>query len=173
MKRLLLVLAVTAALGACRDRDTAAPADTSSPVPPEMHGAVYLGVSDMSPKVGDTIVVTANVGVDDSLSVASFVTRLDFDARGIAYVGEVQLPGMLRVVNPRTGEVTVAGASAQASAQNGVLFALRFRIDDPQAMRSFALTVDELNDSNYTSQLSALRPRTGLLLGRQSPSPKR
>lgn len=160
------VLFGVVAVAGCQDRaPVAAPPVVQPPAAPEQRVA-SLRVSDLWPSVGDTVVVTGIVAVGDSMSVASFRVRLRYNARLLRYVDEVDLPGMLRVVNPRSSEVVVAGASGTAS-PDGRLFSLRFRVDEAGALESLSLAVDELNNSEFISQLSMLRRSSQLLLDRK------
>src|SRR5436305_19820 len=113
----------------CRDRNAVEAAASAAPaaIP---RGAVYLGVSSLIPDSGSTIVVTASVGAGDTVSIGSFKVRIAYDAASLEYLGDVDVPGMMRAVNPRESEITVAGASGSGSF-DGRLFAMTFRVDRP------------------------------------------
>lgn len=151
---------------ACERRDRLAP-DSTSAAPPatEPERTAYLSVSDLSPDSGATIIVAGNVAVGESISLGSFRVRLAYDTASLAYLDEVAVPGMLRVVNPRPGEVIVVGASSDAST-DGRLFTLRFRVADPRGLAALSLAVDELNDGAFTSQVRTVRRSSRLLLDR-------
>jgi hypothetical protein len=113
-----------------------------------------------------TIVVTGNVDVGDSLSLASYKVRLAYDQRALYLIGAIDVPGMMRVVNAHGSEITVAGASGSGST-DGRLFAMEFRVDDPAGLESLALYVDELNDVNFNSGLATVKRESRLRLERK------
>lgn len=160
-----LAIALAATLVGCRDVDPVAP------LPPDvLSGAVaqrvtYLSVSDLRPEAGGTVIVGASVGVGDSLSVASFRVRLSYDRDALQFVDAIELPGMMRVVNPQRDEIIVAGASGDESS-DGRLFALRFRVEDPDGLKSLALLIDELNDRGFVSKVGVLKQSQRLQLDR-------
>ncbi len=92
--------------------------------------------------------------------------RLAYDARALHYLGDIELPGMMRVVNPQGVEIIVAGASGSGSA-DGRLFAMKFRVVDAIGLKSLALSVDELNDTNFNSKLPSLKYDSRLQLERK------
>ena len=158
---------LSAALAGCTDRQPIAePILPQAPAPsPVRQRDVYLSVSDAAPEAGSTIIVAANVGVGDSLSVASFVARLAYDASALHFMGEIEIPDMMRVVNPQATQVIVAAASASGSSADR-LFKLRFRVDNPAGLKSLSLTIDEMNDRQFNSQLSVLKLSSSLRLDR-------
>ena len=161
----VIALALSALLIGCQERQpVTAPATPAAPVPPPsaLHDA-YLSVSTLTPEAGGTVVVAGTVGLGGSLSVASFVAHLDYDASALHFMNEIELPDMMRVVNPLAGQVIVAGASSTGSA-NGRLFKLRFRVDNPAGLGSLALRVTELNDREFISQLAAIKTSPALRL---------
>lgn len=167
MRCLLTTFALMVGLSGCDRRERFAAPDSMPSAPaPVAQRVAYISVSDLSPDIGSTIVVAGNVRIGDSLSFSSFRVRLGYDARGLTFLDEVVLPGMMRVVNPQDREVVVAGASSEGSA-DGKLFALRFRVEDPAALGSLVLMVDELNDRDYTSQVAALTRSSRLLLDKK------
>jgi hypothetical protein len=166
MRHSLTVVALCAVLGGCRDQEMAAPPKTPATTPTGSARTAFLSVSNLTPTVGSTIVVAGKVDVGDSLPVASFKVRLDYDQRALYYLGAVDLPGMMRVVNAQGSEIVVAGASGSGS-NDGRLFAMEFRVDDPAGLESLALFVDELNDVNFNSGLSSLKKESRLRLDRK------
>jgi hypothetical protein len=162
----LTALVLTIALTGCQDRElnVAPAAPATGPAP--MQRVAYLSVSDLAPEVGSTIIVAGNVGVGDSLAIASFKVRLAYDSKALYYLGDVELPGMMRVVNPQVSEIIVAGASGSGSA-DGRLFAMKFRVDDATGLKSLALSVDELNDTNFNNRLPSLKHDSRLQLERK------
>lgn len=158
MRLTLIVPLAAAMLVACRDRETiVAPAAVVPATPPSVPvpHSVYLSVSSLTPEIGSEIVVSANVRLDNAFSVASFLARLDYDATMLTYAGEEPGSDMMHVVNPQVKQITVAAASAQGST-SGVLFRLRFRVDDPAGLSSLNLVLNDLNDVNYQSQVSSV-----------------
>ena len=149
-------LALLLVLGgvACRDTKPLGAPDSTSVPPQQPDGrSVYLSVSEPSPEAGATVVVSGNVG--DKVSLGSFLVRLEYDPTRLHFVDEFGIPGMLRAVNPLDGEVVVAGA-ASGPVGEGKLFTLRFRADDPGALNTLLLRVEELNDTDFTDQTQSI-----------------
>ncbi|HET9425505.1 MAG TPA: hypothetical protein VFO55_09050 [Gemmatimonadaceae bacterium] len=164
---LLLMLAVSVAVSGCERREPFAEPDSTSAPPPlvQPERTAYLSVSDLAPDSGGTIVVAGTIGVGESMTLGSFRVRLSYDSASLVYLEEIPAPGMMRVVNPRSGEVIVAGASSGTSA-DGRLFALRFRVVDPRGLESLSLAIDELNDGNFTSQVQTVTRSSRIVLDR-------
>lgn len=154
-------------LAGCDKRDRLAAPDTAATVSPtdQPQRIAYISVSDLRPTAGDVVVVAGTLGVGETISLGSFRVRLSYDTTRLTYVGEVALPGMLRVVNPRRGDVIVAGASS-GSSSDGRLFALRFRVDDPAGLESLLLRIDELNDGHFANQMQTVTRSSRLVLDR-------
>jgi len=167
MRLQLTTLILATALVGCRDQLPVEAPVAASAAAAMPHHVAFLGVSDLVPEVGSTIIVTASIGVGDSLSMASFKVRLAYDAKSLHYLGDVELPGMMRVVNPGEYEIVVAGASGEGSI-DGRLFAMKFRVDGAAGLKSLMLSVDELNDTNFTNQLPSLKQDSRLQLDRRS-----
>jgi hypothetical protein len=170
MKLRLLVAACVLVASACRERDSVSPRETAAVAAPPENGTAFLAVSSMTPLIGDTIVVSAALNMSDSTAVASYRVRLLYDSEHLTYVDDVTPTGMLRVVNPQSGEVVVAAAGEGLI--DGNLFALRFRVSSPDAIRSLKLAVDELNDANFGSRLSSVRSSDALRLARPPAIPR-
>lgn len=166
MRYSLTTLVLAIALMGCQDRERPAALTAPSTTPAAMPRVAYLSVSDLTPAVGSTIIVTGNIGAGDSDAIASFKVRLAFDAKALHYLGDVELPGMMRVVNPQPAEIVVAGASGEGSA-DGRLFAMNFRVDDAAGLKSLVLAVDELNDTKFNSRLPSLKQDSRLQLDRK------
>ena len=156
-RALALVFAISLAAG-CDRRDRLASPDSSSVVqaPPIPARSVYLTVSELSPRPGATIVVTATLKVSDSLSLGSFRVRLGYDSTKLRFLEEIPGADMMRVVNPQSGDVIVVGASPNPS-RDGRLFVFRFQVDDPAGINSLVLRVDELNDTDFNDQRATVR----------------
>lgn len=162
----LFATVLLCALAGCERQDRLANPDsavTTTPAPEER--TAFLSVSDLSPDNGGTVIVAGSVAIGDSTSLGSFRVRLAYDTATLAYVDEVPLPGMMRVVNPTPGEIIVVGATSGTSA-DGRLFALRFHVRDANGLASLALHVDEMNDGSFTNQAPTVRRASRLVLDR-------
>ena len=126
--------------------------------PPETDGSssvVYLKVSDEAPGVGSTITVTANVvRARVAQAVGSFAGHLRYDASGLTFVGESRLPTGMRAFNPQPGHIRVAGAAAEGF-RDGRLFAVTFKVNEPRALATIELALDELNGTDFGDRLPA------------------
>jgi hypothetical protein len=164
MKRALaLVLALLAATGCDRRDRFAAPDSTSAPEKPAVPArGAYLSVSDMSPEAGSDIIVTGTLAVSDKLSLGSFRVRLGFDSTKLRFLEEIPSPDMMRVVNPRAGDVIVVGASSTPSV-DGKLFTFRLRVEDPAGINSLVLRIDELNDTAFRDQRATVTQAAALV----------
>jgi hypothetical protein len=164
--RLTRIVAFMVAAAACRGKDAqTAPVIPPAPPPAAPPHSVYLSVSNLNPERGGTIIVAANVRLDDSFSIASFVGRVGFDPSALQFEGEEPGSDMMHVVNAQAKEVTVAAASARASS-NPVLFKLRFHVNDPAGVASLTLDIGELHDGTYHDQMATLRPSSSLVVDR-------
>ena len=149
----LSVIAILILGAACDRRDRLAAPDSTSarPTPAAPARSAYLSVSNLSPEGGASVVVAGTVTIDGELSLGSFRVRLGYDPTMLHFLEEVPSQGMMRVVNPQSGEVIVVGASSSSSS-DGRLFTLRFRVDDPAGLSSLVLRIDELNDGAFLDQ---------------------
>ena len=163
--RRLFSLVLVAGVVACDDsRDagslTAPPAPTSGTV-------AYLTVSDPNAAAGSTVTVTATAQQAAGLSqVGAFSASLAYDASGLTFVSERALTGGMRAVNARDGRVFAAGASSEGFAQ-GELFAVTFKVVNPASLASLALTVNELNGTDFSNRLQKLDVRSQLYSSRR------
>jgi hypothetical protein len=166
MRLRLMMSSMALVLIGCRDQQPATAPIIPSP-PPNVaapHSA-YLSISDLTPEPGSVVVVAAKVRLDDAFAVASFVAQLGYDASALTYLGEEPGSEMMHVVNAQAKQITVAAASAEGSS-SGVLFALRFRVEKAGGVGSLALSLSELNDAQYHSQVAALKMSPSLSLDR-------
>ena len=149
----LLVIAVLTV--ACQDeqrRPATAPATAQ-----RSDTVFFVTVSDAAPAVGATVTVTANVAQRSGFKpVASFKAHLRYDATGLTFLRESRLPSGIRAFNPQRGDVIAAGAAVEGF-QDGRLFAATFSIQNPAALASLALEVEELNGTDFADQLPAVR----------------
>jgi len=100
---------------------------------------------------GDTAFVTVWLDVrGDVGKLGSFTGRLRYDQAAFEYGGEVAITdGTLRAVNPRSGEVRVAGASA-SGVDRASLALFRFRAKNSSGVPSFQFELDELHELSRT-----------------------
>lgn len=162
----VFAIALLGAVTGCERQDRLSNPDSTvaAPSAPE-EGTAFLSVSDLSPKDGGSVTVAGSIALGDSTSLGSFRVRLAYDTTLLAYLEEVPLPGMMRVVNPTPGEIIVVGATSGTSS-DGRLFALRFRVRDAGGLASLALHVDEMNDGSFTNQAPTVRRASRLVLDR-------
>jgi hypothetical protein len=73
----------------------------------------------------------------------------------LKYLGATDADGVMRVVNPEPGRITVAAATSSGS-KTGRLFTFRFRADDPAGLRTLRLSLDALYDAKFASRLSSV-----------------
>ena len=117
----------------------------------------FLSVSDPRPAAGSTVTVTANVARRSAFKpVAGFKAHLRYDPTGLTFLRESTLPNGVRAFNPQRGHLIAAGAAA-AGFEDGRLFAATFRVQNPGALHSLALDVEELNGTDFADQLPAVR----------------
>ena len=69
-------------------------------------------------------------------------------------MGESELPTGLRVFNPRPGHIQIAGAAADGF-RDGRLFAVTIKVNEPRALATLELALDELNDTDFSNRLPA------------------
>jgi len=145
-------------LNGCVQHDTPTAPHNQYPQTPAALNAheATLTVSDLTPAAGNVVVVAGVLPLSDSLTLGSFVVRLSYDPDKLRYLGESDADEMMRVVNAEPGKLTVAAASAGGS-KTGRLFTFRFRADDPHAIATLLLSVDELNDAKYVNRVSLIR----------------
>jgi len=110
--------------------------------------------SDEAPRVEATITVTARAAPAPRKAVGSFAGHLRYDAGGLTFVGESQLPTGMRAFNPQPGHIRVAGAAAEGF-RDGRLFAVTFKVNDPRALATIELALDELNGTDFANRLPA------------------
>ena len=151
-------VALLAAFVACRDdhppplvtapaQATVAPTRTS-----------YLTISDSSVAAGADFYVSANVDTAaGSEQIASFVARVHYDNRQLAYVSDEAIPGVMRAVNAADSTViAVAGASA-TGVPDSRLFVLHFRARVAITNPSLSLDISELNTVGYASRTTSVQ----------------
>jgi hypothetical protein len=146
-------VALLLCLAACDARRTVltGPADTPSPI------TASIGVSNLHPAAGETIVVTVHAVMSSAVAhpAASFVADLDYDSTALVFTKEVPLPGAMRAMNRHDGRLIVAGATTKGFA-DGRLFAATFRVVRPAGLGTLRLAIRELTDSGFRSTLHRL-----------------
>jgi hypothetical protein len=159
----LLVLVVL--LASCESRDRLAQPDTiqARPAPVVPERSAYLSVSDLAPEAGGIIVVAGTVAVGGDLTLGSFRVRIGYDSTKLHFIDEVPAGGIMRVVNPKVGDIVVVGAAPEQSLDS-TLFVMRFRADDPAGINSLVLRIDELNDGQFKDRKEAVTRASRLVL---------
>ena len=147
---LVAVLAV-----ACRDERRR---PVTAPAAAQLRDTVfYVTVSDANPTVGATVTVTANIAQRPGFKpVGSFKVHLLYDVTGLTFLRESKLPSGIRALNPQRGDIIAAGAAVDGF-QDGRLFAAAFTVQNPAALSSLALEVEELNGTDFVDQLPKMR----------------
>jgi hypothetical protein len=132
----------------CRDE---ARSLTSAPEP--AFSPFYLTVSNQAAGAGSTVTVTASVvGARAARAVGSFAGHLRYDPDGLTFAAESKLPTGMRAFNAQPGHIRVAGAATEGF-QDGRLFAVTFKVNDPSALTSIELTLDEVHGTDFGNQL--------------------
>lgn len=165
---LVRVVALAAAVltaSACADRKESptAPAPVQAPAP-EMGTVAYLTISESAPAAGRTVTVSAYAAGND-VTFGSFAARLSFAEPGLTYVGEAGDAAGMRAVNPKAGDVAIAGVNLEGFA-DGQLFSVELRVADPKALATLALSVSELTRIDYTNERPALKVQKAVRLAR-------
>ncbi len=152
---MLGALAVAVLAVACQDERRR---PVTAPAAAQLKDTVfYVTVSDANPTVGATVTVTANVAQRPGFKpVGSFKARLLYDATGLTFLRESKLPSGIRALNPQRGDIIAAGAAVDGF-QDGRLFAAAFTVQNPAALSSLALEVEELNGADFVDQLPKVR----------------
>ena len=147
-------LALVASAG-CHDDDRTS--ITAPPPPPRAGALAYVGVSEMTPPTGSTVTVLARVRTGaDVKAAASFTARLAYDVAGLTFVDEVKLAKGMRAINATQPGLIIAAGAAPEGLEDGILFAVTFRVNDPAALKSLDLTVQELSGTDFSNELSKL-----------------
>ena len=164
MKRSSLIV-LAALLAGCESRDRLAQPDTitARPAPAIPEQSAYLSVSDLSPEPGGIIVVAGTVTVGGDLTLGSFRVRLGYDSTKLHFIDELPAGGIMRVVNPKGGDIVVVGA-ASGQSMDSTLFAMRLRADDPAGINSLVLRIDELNDGQFKDRKETIIRASKLVL---------
>jgi len=153
IRRLVALASLVSACATDRPLPTAAAA-AASKAPPVR--ASYIVASDSMLPAGGDLVVTGNVdAATGGERVASFLARLEFDARQLEFVSDESLPGVMRAVNPGDGVVVIAGATATGM-PDARLFVMHFRTRVPVTQPAFSLAIVELNTVQYVNRISSL-----------------
>lgn len=147
---------------ACADRSTAILTG-----PPKVAAAsmvAYLSVSSSAVLVGDELTVSGNVRLgSDAPKVGSYLARVSYDPSQLRFLGEVAVEGGARAMNPETGQITVAGASADGISSER-LFAVRFKVLGQTPLASLQLDLKELNDVAFGVRTASVQRKRPLYL---------
>jgi hypothetical protein len=157
-----LVAGGSLVLGACADRSTAVLTGVPTAAPSSM--VAFLSVSSSAVLLGDEVTVSANVRIGAATPrVGSYLARVTYDPTQLRYLGEVPVEGGARALNPESGRITVAGASADGLVSER-LFAIRFAVIGAKPLATLALEVNELNDAAFGVRTSSLQRKRTLFL---------
>ena len=159
----MLVLGVAACLFACQENQLRplTPLATSK----SSGDVVYLTLSVPRPAAGDTVTVTANVARPvGTKPVGSFKAYLRFDDSGLTFLHQATLSRGARALNPLQGCIIVAGAAAEGFLDDR-LFAVTFLLDRTEAIHSLELRIQEMNGTDFASQLPRVQDRIGRIGG--------
>jgi hypothetical protein len=147
-----LTVALLLCLTACDARRAALTGPIDAPAP----FTASIGVSNVHPVAGETIVVTVHaVTTGAAHPAASFVANLDYDSTALVFTKEVPLPGAMRAMNRHDGRLIVAGATTKGF-PDGRLFAAAFRVVNPAGVGTIRLAIRELTDSGFRSTMHRL-----------------
>ncbi|MEP6622066.1 MAG: hypothetical protein ABJE47_22275 [bacterium] len=104
-----------------------------------------IELSDSLAVPGSDVMVTARfVGTP----LASVTARLLYDTTGVTLLGEVPMSdGASRMMNPGSGVVRFAGVAATGFA-DGRVYAWRFKVRRPDAIRALRLVIDEAHTAS-------------------------
>ncbi len=130
----------------------ASPVPASAPAMPSSGATAYITVSDLSPTVGDTVIVSlAILESAGSQAVGSFALRVAFAQAGLRYVETVPHSEGMVAANATDSTVMLAGASLDGFA-SGTLARMRMIVLDASAIRSLALNVVELSSIRFADK---------------------
>lgn len=170
ISRLLPAVALAVSITACRDdpkRTITEPIKAETPAP-VLGTIAYLTISDSSPAEGSIVTVTARATSSDVAAFGSFAGHLTFDALGLAYVADASRSAGMRAVNPKAGDLAIAGVNLTGF-EDGELFAVTLKVLKPGAVGSLALSMSELTGTNYVNQRAKLSVERAVRLGRAVP----
>ena len=165
MARIALFAAVALLATACTDRKESptAPAPIEQ-APPAVGSVAFLTISDSAPAVGSTVRVSAHATGADVM-FGSFAARLTFAEPGLTFVGETGNAAGMRAINPKPGDVAVAGVNLEGF-EEGELFSVELRVVDRKALATLALSVSELTRIDYTNERPALKVQKAVRFAR-------
>lgn len=170
ISRLLPAAALALVMTACKDdprRTITEPTEVAKPAP-EMGTTAWLTISDSAPAKGSVVTVTARATSSDVAAFGSFAGHLTFDSLGLAYVADASASAGLRAVNPKPGDLAIAGVNLTGF-EEGELFAVTLKVLNPSAVGSLALSMSELTGTNYVNQRAKLSVQRAVRLGRAVP----
>lgn len=152
----LCTLGAMSCLASCSDPTTTVPPHAG----PVSHPTIFLTLSDSVAAAGTIVTVgidarqptmdsTTGIALPTTSTIAAFRARLAFSSSALEYVDEAPDGDGLRAVNVVDDTARIAGAAPGSGFTDGRLVTLRFRVIDPQGLRSIRLTMDELRDLTY------------------------
>lgn len=165
--RLLPAALVALTLTACKDdpkRSITEPLKAEKPEP-VLGTIAYLTISDSTPVKGSMVTVTARATSTDVAAFGSFAGHVTFDSLGLSYVADVSPSAGMRAVNPKAGDLAIAGVNLTGFV-DGELFAVTLKVLDPSAVRTLVLSMSELTGTNYVNQRAKLSVQRAVRLGR-------
>ena len=126
--------------------------DLVAPVQGGAGVTAYLSLSVLQPRAGDRVTVGLNaVRGGAAEPIGSFTMRVTYDTTGLRFVASDQSAEGMVLANAAHGVVTVAGASGSGFRESD-LAALTMVVIDPDALRSLALEVVEMNAASFADQ---------------------
>jgi hypothetical protein len=130
----------------------ASPLPTTVPTMPSSGATAYITVSELSPKVGDTVIVSlAILEAAGRQASGSFTLRVSYAQAGLRYVETVPQGEGMVAANASDSTIMIAGASTGGFA-SGTLARMRMLVLDPSAIHSLALKVLELNSIRFADE---------------------
>ena len=158
--RAAIVGVLLATLGCADERPRSM---TGPPSAPQSASIAELISSDTAPRAGATVTLTARVrpGARSS-SAASYKAHSTYEPAGLAFVDAPSLPIGVRALNSGTAGTIVAAGAAPKGFTDGRLFAVRFLVTDPSALRRVTLAIEQLGGSDFRDQLPSLATRSGI-----------
>ena len=130
----------------------ASPVPTTMPTVPSSGATAYITVSDLSPRVGDTVIVSlATLEGPGGQPIGSYTLSVAYAHAGLRYVETVPQGEGMVVANGSDSSTVVAGASIDGFT-SGTLATMRMIVLDPSAIHSLALHVMELTSIRFADK---------------------
>ena len=153
--RVVALALVVLAGSACKDDRKPSPTAPPEETPEASVGNLaYLTISDSAPAAGATVTVTGYATGKD-VTFGSFAAQITFAPGALTYLGEAPAAAGMRAVNAKPGDIGIAGVNLEGF-EEGRLFAVRFRVEQPAAIGTLELSMKELTGVDYRNQRPAL-----------------